>query len=105
MSVAHFMRLAFRLARRGGHQRAAICNRSMRNNLPKRHSLSENEAMKTVLQWLCALLLIALADGCATHGGKTAETKKADSAMEQPAEKTGPEIHGYISVGVGGRIK
>jgi hypothetical protein len=25
--------------------------------------------------------------------------------MEQPAEKTGPEIHGYISVGVGGRIK
>jgi hypothetical protein len=77
----------------------------MENNLPKRCFRRKIEPMNEILKWFCALVLAGFANGCATHGGKTAETKKADSAMEQPAEKTGPEIHGYISVGVGGRIK
>lgn len=79
--------------------------RSMENNLLERHSLSENAAMKTVLYWVCALPFIALTDGCATHSGKTAETRKAGSVLEQPAEKNGLEIHGSISTTISTEIK
>ena len=58
-----------------------------------------------ILKFFCALALVALFNGCATSGGKTAENKKTDSVMEQPAANSGPEVHGYVSVSVGGRIK
>jgi hypothetical protein len=77
----------------------------MENRLPKRWFQRKIEAMNKTLKWFCALALIALANGCATHGAKTAESKKTDSVMEQPAANSGTEIHGSISVGVGGRIK
>jgi hypothetical protein len=79
--------------------------RSMENNLLERHSLSENAAMKTVLHWVCALPFIALTDGCATHSGTTAETRKADSVLEQPAEKNGPEIHASVTTIISTEIK
>lgn len=60
--------------------------------------------MKTMLTLGCALVLVALANGCASSN-KTAE-KKTNSIMEQPAlVGSGPEIHGYVSVGYGFRIK
>ena len=60
--------------------------------------------MKTMLKLVCVLALGALANGCAsnskTAGGKT------NSIMEQPAlVGASAEIHGYVSVGYGFRIK
>jgi hypothetical protein len=60
--------------------------------------------MKTMIKLVCVLALLALANGCASSS-KVAE-KKPDSILEQPAVAgSGPEIHGYVSVGYGVRIK
>jgi len=59
--------------------------------------------MKTMLNLVCVFTLIALANGCASNN-KTA-ARKTGSIMEQPVASSGPEIHGYVSVGYGVEIK
>ena len=59
--------------------------------------------MKTILKLVCVFSLIALANGCASNSATAG--RKSNSIIEQPVVSSGAEIHGYVSVGYGVRIK